>query len=210
MKHLVRIVIVLLVISWAWRYGREMFDGWVARSSWVIHSGGATPTAPGPLLRFPSGEHFSPAENLERFDYEVVRSAHRSLDISMYAFTDHLLAGAVIAAAQRGVQVRIYRDGEQYEEEQERAYRHGSTTDMFRGQPNIHIRVKPPSRWLLMHEKDLCIDRSLLRTGSANWSASGEKRDDDDADYITDPHSTERFERNFEVLWRRSSNIVVQ
>jgi phosphatidylserine/phosphatidylglycerophosphate/cardiolipin synthase-like enzyme len=210
LKHLIRIAIALLVISWAWRYGRETFNRWVERTSRVDFSTPATPAAAGSFFGFPSGEHFSPGENLERLDYEVVRSAHHSIDIAMYAFTDRVLASAVIAAAQRGVQVRIYRDGGQYEEEEERAFRYGSTTDMFRGQPNIHIRVKPPSRWLLMHEKDVCADRSLLRTGSANWSQSGEKRQDNDSDYVADRQAIERFERNFEVLWNRRSNFIVQ
>jgi phosphatidylserine/phosphatidylglycerophosphate/cardiolipin synthase-like enzyme len=70
--------------------------------------------------------------------------------------------------------------------------------------------VKPPSRWLLMHQKEFCVDRSLLRTGSANWSPAGEKLEDDDADYVKDPEAVERFERNFEGLWNRSGNIIVQ
>ncbi len=157
----------------------------------------------------PGGEHFSPQENLERLDYEAIESAHRALDIAIYAFTDRRLAEAVIGAAKRGVQVRIYRDGGQFEEEQERAYRYGSTTDMFRGQRNIHFRVKRPSR-VIMHEKDFVVDGALLRTGSANWSRSGEKREDDDADYVTDPKAVERFERNFELLWNRPGNLIVQ
>ena len=61
-----------------------------------------------------------------------------------------------------------------------------------------------------MHLKQLLVDGQLLRTGSANWSPSGEKREDDDADYSTDQIAIERFERDFEALWNRSDNIVVQ
>lgn len=208
MKYLVKIVIVLLLISWAWRYGRETVDRWMENGPVISHF--SAPLTAGSLPALLSGEHFSSAENLERLDYEGIRRAHRSIDIAMYAFTDRRLAAAVIAAARRGVKVRIYRDGEQYEEEQGRAWRYGSTSGMFRGQPNIHIRVKSPSRWLLMHEKCVCVDHALLRTGSANWSPSGEKRQDDDADYITDPQAIKRFERNFEVIWNRASNHVVQ
>jgi len=50
----------------------------------------------------------------------------------------------------------------------------------------------------------------ITHTGSANWSPSGEKRQDNDANYSTDPNAIERFERNFEALWNRSDNIVVQ
>ena len=77
------------------------------------------------------------------------------------------------------------------------------------GEANISICVKPPSRDY-MHLKQLCVDGWLLRTGSANWSPSGEQREDDDANYSTDPNAIERFERDFEALWNRSDNIVVQ
>ena len=79
----------------------------------------------------------------------------------------------------------------------------------LRGEANIRIRVKPPGRDY-MHLKVACIDGRLLRTGSPNWSPSGEKREDDDADYSTDQNAIERFERDFEALWNRSDNIVVQ
>lgn len=213
LRHLIKLIIALLVISWLWHSGRAMLYRWFDHPAMASHSASAVL----PQARFfrtsfsgvPSGEHFSPAENLERLDYDAIESARRSLDIAVYAFTDRLLASAVLDAARRGVQVRIYRDGEQYEEEQERAYRYGSTTDMFRGQPNIHIRVKRPSR-VVMHEKLALIDDSLLRTGSANWSPGGEKRQDNDSCYVTDPGAIERFMQDFEAMWERPSNIIVQ
>src|ERR1039457_6839358 len=65
--------------------------------------------------------HYSPGEDNEELDVEALSnltSGH--LDIAMYAFTDHALADAVADAAGRGVQVRIYRDAQQYSEEQSR------------------------------------------------------------------------------------------
>ena len=112
-------------------------------------------------------------------------------------------------AGRRGVQVRVYRDGNEYDREQAQARRHPSATQTLLGEANIRIRVKPPGRDY-MHLKQLCVDGRLLRTGSANWSPSGEKREDDDADYSTDRNAIERFERDFEALWNRSDNIVVQ
>jgi hypothetical protein len=46
--------------------------------------------------------------------------------------------------------------------------------------------------------------------GSANWSAAGERLQDNNARYSTDPQEIRNFERNFEALWNRPENIRVQ
>jgi len=61
-----------------------------------------------------------------------------------------------------------------------------------------------------MHLKALCANRALLRDGSANWSAAGERLQDNNARYSTDPQEIRNFERNFEALWNRPENIRVQ
>ena len=158
---------------------------------------------------YPTGTHYAPAENLERLDMQALRSARRKVDICMYAFTDNYLAAALSDLASHGVTVRIYRDGSEYQQEQRRGGRYESTTDLFRGQTNVHIRVKPPSRRALMHLKCYEIDDALLRDGSANWSPTGLKAQDNQIRFITDPADISGFERNFESLWNRHENIVV-
>jgi phosphatidylserine/phosphatidylglycerophosphate/cardiolipin synthase-like enzyme len=203
LKHLAKSLVVLLILTYAWRYGRESVRAWLAHAA-------RPAVAPVPSsMDLPSGEHYSPGEDLERLDYEAVRSARRSVDIAMFSFTDVLLARAVQEAGRRGVRIRIYRDGSEYEREQAQARRRRSAIQILRGEANIRIRVKLPGR-AYMHLKVACIDGRLLRTGAANWSPSGEKREDDDADYSTDPNAIERFEHDFEALWNRSDNIVVQ
>ena len=122
-------------------------------------------------------EHFSPAENLERLEMrnlkaaaEQARRSNAPLRIAMYAFTHRALAELLIQEADRGTVVELYRDGEQYENEERNAakFRDRSTTGLLRAHRNIHIRVKPPSRSDLMHLKAWS-DGILLREGSANW-----------------------------------------
>src|SRR5215831_6638275 len=123
-------------------------------------------------------EHFSPSENLERLEMDHLkaaaqhaRAAKRPLDIAIYAFTDRILADLLVRQAEQGTVMRIYRDGEQYENEERNGarFRNQSTTAMFRGQRNIHVRVKAPSPSDLMHLK-VWSDGEVLREGSANWS----------------------------------------
>ena len=159
-----------------------------------------------------AGNHFSPAENLEQLDIDQIALAHRTLDIAMYAFTDRYLAEAVIEAAHRGVQVRIYRDRSQFEEEQRNADLHHerSLSDMFHRQPNIEIRIKNSNERNLMHLKAYLVDGKLLRDGSANWSPSGLKRQDNNSHFTTDPGQVHAFQQVFEEMWARRNNQVAQ
>ncbi|HEX8927169.1 MAG TPA: phospholipase D-like domain-containing protein [Terriglobales bacterium] len=154
-------------------------------------------------------DHFSPFENLEQIDRQHLLSAQHTLDIAMYAFTDQYLAEAVLDRARAGVQVRIYRDHEQFEQEQRRANdRRASTTEMLSAQPNIQIRVKGTRE--LMHLKSYLVDGRELRTGSANWSPTGEKRQDNNAHFTTDPQQIKAYQSAFEQMWQRDDNQRVQ
>jgi phosphatidylserine/phosphatidylglycerophosphate/cardiolipin synthase-like enzyme len=62
----------------------------------------------------------------------------------------------------------------------------------------------------LMHLKAYVIDGSLLRDGSANWSPSGLKRQDNNAHFTTDPAQVGAFRQAFEQMWSRTDNQRVQ
>jgi hypothetical protein len=145
MRHLIKLIIVLVAVSCLWHSGRKMLDRWleslVPASHWSTVPVRRTPLFRSILAGIPSGEHFSPAENLEQLDLAALGSAQQSIHLSMYAFTDLRLAHELLDRARRGVIVRIYRDGEQFEQEQERSSRYGwvTPTTLFYGHPNIHI-----------------------------------------------------------------------
>jgi phosphatidylserine/phosphatidylglycerophosphate/cardiolipin synthase-like enzyme len=126
------------------------------------------------------------------------------LDIAMYAFTDEPIAHAVLDAANRGVRVYIYRDDEQFMQEQRRE---PYVLELLRGNPNISIRVKGSRT--LMHIKGWS-DGYVLREGSANWSRSGEQEQDNTLMLTKDPQSIQGFEHDFQHMWGRTNNLVVQ
>ena len=155
-----------------------------------------------PVIDPGGNQHFSPPENLERLELaeltaaaERARAAGRSLDIAIYAFTDRPLADLLVRAAGQGTRIQIYRDGEQYENEERNAarFRDRSTTAMFRGQHNIQVRVKAASRGELMHLKDWS-DGQVLREGSANWSPAALKRQDNNIRFSHNAEEVKAFE----------------
>lgn len=165
--------------------------------------------APGQIV---TEDHFAPGEDLEAIDLDRLAGAQKTLDIAMYAFTDRALADEVIQLARRGVHVRIYRDGEQYEEEEKNAAKYGdeAVNEMLRSESGIEVRVKPRSRRDLMHLKAYAIDGQLLRDGSTNWSQAGEKVQDNNARFTNDPEEIRKFEGDFEEMWERGDNLRVR
>jgi hypothetical protein len=87
-------------------------------------------------------EHFSPAENLERLELaeleaavERARNSGTPLRIAISSFTDRPLTQALVAEAARGAIVELYRDGGQYEMEEQNGQRFHdrSVPSLFRG-----------------------------------------------------------------------------
>ncbi|HEX3497026.1 MAG TPA: phospholipase D-like domain-containing protein [Methylocella sp.] len=139
--------------------------------------------------------HYAPVENLEQADVSLIDRAEHDIDIAAYVLTDWPVMGALIRAAERGVKVRIYMDGGRIGERE--------PTPLFRemlANPGIDVRFKRAGK-PLMHLKSYQIDGRWLRTGAANFSASGLKRQDNDLLVIDSKDAAEAFKRRFEAIF---------
>ena len=123
-----------------------------------------------------------------------------TLLLSLSTLTTSALAGyalALIAAGARGVKVRLYRDPGGYDP--------GATVtqalEKLQRTRNVEIRFKRDGS-AYMHLKSYCIDGETLRTGAANFSASGLKNQDNDLVFLG-AEACAAFTRNFENLWSR-------
>jgi phosphatidylserine/phosphatidylglycerophosphate/cardiolipin synthase-like enzyme len=145
---------------------------------------------------------YAPTDDLERVDLALLRQATRSIDIAAYLFVDQALIEALADAARRGVRVRLYLDGGQ--EASREGF--GGRARGLRGIDKIELRLKPPGAEL-MHLKSYLVDGKVLRTGSANFTYSGLKREDDDLVVIRDPAAIDAFAESFEAMWRRAGNM---
>ena len=154
-----------------------------------------------PLGAQTDGHLYSPGTNLERSELAQLETATRSVDVAMYSFTDRELAEELAALAHRGVRIRVYRDREQFSQEMQFG---GVTTTSILLAAGIEVRVKGGRD--LMHLKSYAVDRRLLRSGSANWSPTGLKRQHNDVLYESSPEAVERFSRKFEEMWAKVTN----
>lgn len=157
--------------------------------------------------------YVSPHDNLEAIDMTLLRHAHNTVDIAMYAFTDKKLAKELVTLAHKGVKIRLYRDGTQLKDK-------GDTTATLLEVPGIEVRAKPSKFWNIQHIKGYVVDGKILREGSANWSPAGEgascyhgkcghdQQQDNDILITDDKKVTRHFEANFNHIWARKSNCV--
>ena len=149
--------------------------------------------------------YFAPTTNLEEVDISLIDHAQQRIQVAMYAFTDRTIAQALARAASRGVEVSIYRDRAQFQEEQGR---HGQVLSILSHRPNVHIRVKGGND--LMHQKAMLVDGEVLRDGSGNWSVSAARYQDNQVSVTHSPQQIEAFERDFTVMWSRPDNLLEQ
>lgn len=121
----------------------------------------------------------------------------------MYSFTDRHLAEQLASLARKGFRIPVYRDREQFTRERSVGNRHDDRHPACSG-----CRGSGQRREGSHALKSYAIDGRLLRTGSANWSPTGLKRQDNDVVYESSPEAVERFERKFEEMWVKPSNTI--
>ncbi len=148
--------------------------------------------------------HYSPTENLEHVDVGLIDRAERDIDMAAYVLTDWPIIEALTHAADRGVKVRIYLDGAQLaEREPAKVFNDLAET------PGVEVKTKR-ERGAPMHLKSYQIDGRLLRTGAANFSASGLKRQDNDLVVIESAEAAKAFTRAFEAIYSSGEVLSIR
>ena len=115
--------------------------------------------------------------------------------MAAYVLTDWAVIQALVRAADRGVAIRVYLDGGQFgARDPKQPFLDLKMT------PGVLIKTKQPGE-PLMHFKAYQIDGSILRTGSANFSPSGLKHQDNDLVIDHSSETAEALRRNFDRLF---------
>jgi phosphatidylserine/phosphatidylglycerophosphate/cardiolipin synthase-like enzyme len=138
--------------------------------------------------------HVSPEEDLAQIDAGLIATARTSTDFAYYSLTEPVALRALNDAEHRGVAIRIVLDPREHQDFVKLA-------DLA---DNVRVKRSGP----FMHLKAYAIDGALLRTGSANFSASGERRQDNDLIVIRDAGATARFDARFERMWKSAQPMI--
>jgi phosphatidylserine/phosphatidylglycerophosphate/cardiolipin synthase-like enzyme len=137
---------------------------------------------------------FSRAERCDDLLTGLIRGSKDRIYVAIYSFTSDRLAEALIEARRRGVDVRVVM-------ERREANVTGSEYPRLLG---AGVDVRLDANPGLMHHKFMVIDGEIVVTGSYNWSAAAEERNDENLVVIRDRAVAGAFEREFERIWSQS------
>lgn len=148
--------------------------------------------------------HFSPGGGAQEAILKRIEAARKSIDVAMYAFTSRELAWALVRAKDRGVRVRVFLDGDFIQNE----YSKGRFLD------NRGVKVRVDMSHLtrsgdfrgLMHNKFAVVDSRTVITGSYNWTASAQERNEENLlIFPQSPRLAEIYSGEFQKLWGRGT-----
>lgn len=127
---------------------------------------------------------------------EKINAAQNSIHIAAFEFDLTPVADALIAARQRGVDVRWVTDDENGLEADEEPGR-----GQFAMLQNAGIEVRADARSALMHNKFIIFDYQTVWTGSTNLTKNGIFKQENNALVIHSPVVAAMYEKEFQEMW---------
>ena len=137
---------------------------------------------------------FSPEENCFEFILDELSHAKRSVYIAMFAFSDNRIAHYLKVLSSKGVQIFVLAD-----KDWNLSSVYSDTDEMSK-----YSRVRLDVSDALLHEKFIIIDENVLLTGSYNYTASAQSRNDEFVFKTKDVTIVNEFTRHFLSLWEES------
>ena len=138
--------------------------------------------------------YFSPNGGAADAILEAIRGTKRSILVQAYLLYSTRLAGALVRAHQRGVQVQILLDAN--------AQPHDPPIPAVALLVAAGIPVSLDDRHEWAHDKVMILDEAVVMTGSYNWTLAAEHKNGENLLVIRDPRLAEVYTTN----WRRHAD----
>ena len=134
---------------------------------------------------------FSPQDNCAKEIVSKIDKAKNYVYVAMYYFTSRPIAQALVRARDRGVDVKVCLDEEQPTYEYSKS----------RYLENKGINIKLIGGSGIMHNKYCVIDDYITITGSYNWTASADLKNDENILIIDSKEIANIYKEQFNKYW---------
>lgn len=139
--------------------------------------------------------YFSPDDGVAAHLVEHIQQARRSIHFLAYSFTSDAIAATILERAQSGVAVSGVLEASQAET---------NFGGEYRRLLDAGIDVRLDSNVYNMHHKVIIIDGQVVVTGSYNFSANAEERNDENLLIIDNQAFAKQFEQEFEEIFSQA------
>lgn len=124
-----------------------------------------------------------------------INSANKSINIAIYSFTLEEISAVLIDAKERGVSVKVIFDYDQSKSEY--------SVDEKLSEAGVEVKRRDGSGY--MHNKFCIIDEKIVATGSFNYSANANTRNDENLIFVISEELAAKFLNEFNELWEQST-----
>lgn len=129
----------------------------------------------------------------EKMLVDVITSAKSNLDIAIYSLTQKDIVAAILDAKKRGVAVRVITDQTEAKTK--------SQAEALKKLKAAGIPIKQNKHSGLMHLKVTIADKSVLTTGSFNYTAAASTTNDEVLMVVHDAKMAADWDTQFERMW---------
>jgi len=138
------------------------------------------------------GVYFSPDGGCEDEILDWISRANETIHILIYIFNSDTISDELIAANQRGIEVKVL-----FEQEENKQY------SEYQKLKNAGIPVRNDTNSHLMHDKVMIIDGTIILTGSFNYSAAAEEDNNENLLVIKSATIAAEYEEEFTEIWNQ-------
>lgn len=144
---------------------------------------------------------FSPEGTAHALVIDTITGARSSIRMMAYDFTDTSVSQALVAARERGVDVRVVID--------EKGNRSQASYRVMQQLLTAGIPLRTDSDFKIQHDKVIIVDEKSVETGSYNFTASADRANSENALLIEDePALATQYLAHWQDRWQRGQDVT--
>ncbi|RKP08943.1 hypothetical protein THASP1DRAFT_11763, partial [Thamnocephalis sphaerospora] len=138
--------------------------------------------------------HFFPGDEGFLALMATLQQAKKSMDLCIFTLTDDTLVNELIAARDRGVNIRLICDDVQAK---------CLGADPYRLRDEYGFPVVTDHNVAHMHNKFAVLDDKVLITGSYNWTKAAHYNNNENIIILNHPGAIKSYKHEFERIWSK-------